>query len=757
MSLFIFCFVFLRLIPEKVVVDPLLILKAHNHQENKKIMVVELKEAEINLQGNLSPLNFLGLKLGMNFIPVVLTKELRKDDIDCILKNLWNPRKCFTENIIYLRYPRKLFPKNTQENVEHSGENYLRRVFAKIYESSEEIGARVARDIFRVSGKGVIVGIIDTGVRWYSEFFAYDISDALSRLGLKKNFSKATIIWDQESKNYTGGFTTPQNFNYGVECLFPSLRDGLKDYKGCPHNDKSGHGTHISGVIALDAGDGKEVGIAPESLLVVVATPMYEDLVVDAVRYIFSYAEKWRLPAVVNISLGGHFGPHDGTSLFELLLRQQLGKGRIIVAAAGNEANQKIHVGGEFQGEVSAVVDLLGDCEVQFWVGKGSNLEISAYILGIKDSYTEIKKGERKFVVNSGSQRALIDYEGGADISFYLENITYSKSEIKDGIIFASEKINDKLVLKFKSSKKVRIDGWVSSDPQGCLFSSEGDLKPVSEGTISVPGTSPDIIAVGSYNLTSAKRERGQISVFSSWGFDSSKPNITAPGEVIYSLCPSSDDYLCGDSGTSQATPHVTGAVALALERNPYLTPQEIIDALCKGALKDNFTGDVPNKIWGCGKLRVPEFLSNIPPVVPSGINKEGKSVEIQKSSERVGNKTYTVILMKSSVPFRVLDSSGYYDLGWSTYHKLYFDSTVPSEFEVEFLGGWIGLGSSSGETGGSSVERKKVYTSGIGFEGSSCGCFVSSQNDFYSILIFAIYIFSVFLVLRLRRVVYKT
>jgi hypothetical protein len=153
MSLFIFCFVFLRLIPEKVVVDPLLILKAHNHQENKKIMVVELKEAEINLQGNLSPLNFLGLKLGMNFIPVVLTKELRKDDIDCILKNLWNPRKCFTENIIYLRYPRKLFPKNTQENVEHSGENYLRRVFAKIYESSEEIGARVARDIFESAEK----------------------------------------------------------------------------------------------------------------------------------------------------------------------------------------------------------------------------------------------------------------------------------------------------------------------------------------------------------------------------------------------------------------------------------------------------------------------------------------------------------------------------------------------------------------------------------------------------------------------------
>jgi len=736
-TLYSLFFVFLSE-PEKVFLDPLLLLEAHTQREHNRVMIVELKEAEIRLYGNLSPLNLLDSRWKPNFIPIVYTRELKLDEINCILKNMRDVKKCFVGNVVYVRSPRKLFPKNIKkENYYYKNSDKIigeERIFTKIYESSEEIGARVARDVFRVSGKGVVVGVIDTGIRWYSELLAYGISDALSRLGLEKNFSKAAIIWDQENQKYSEGFTTPQNFNYGLECFFPSLREGLKDHKGCPTQDSLGHGTHISGVISLDVGDGKEIGIAPESLLVVVSTPMYEDLVIDAAKYIFSYAEKWNLPAVINISLGGHFGPHDGTSLFELLLRQQIGKGRIIVAAAGNEANQKIHLGGEFEGEVSAVVDLVGDCEVQFWTSKGSNLEISVHILGIEDSYTEIKKGERKFVVNSGTQAALIDYEGGADISFYLENITYSKSQLKDGIIFASRKISDKLVLRFKSSKKVRIDGWISSDPEGCLFSSEGDLKPQSEGTISVPGTSPDIIAVGSYNLTSPKSKKGEISVFSSWGFDSSKPNIVAPGEIIYSVCPSNDEYLCGDAGTSQATPHVTGAVALALERNPYLTPQDIIEALCKGALKDEFTGDVPNKVWGCGKLRVPEFLSNIPPILPN--EKKEKNIEIQKSSERVGEKAYTVIYLKSSFPFRILDSSGYYDLGWSTYHKLYFDSNLPTEFEVEFL----------------DRERKKVYIYGVGFETKGCGCFVSSQNNFSSILIFIVYIILIFVVLHMRR-----
>ena len=74
------------------------------------------------------------------------------------------------------------------------------------------------------------------------------------------------------------------------------------------------------------------------------------------------------------------------------------------------------------------------------------------------------------------------------------------------------------------------------------------------------------------------------------------RPDITAPGNLIYSL-----NYLYVDkyqlkSGTSQATPCVAGIIALMLEKNPSLTPAEISQILeetatNKPAAKNNTIG----------------------------------------------------------------------------------------------------------------------------------------------------------------------
>ena len=68
--------------------------------------------------------------------------------------------------------------------------------------------------------------------------------------------------------------------------------------------------------------------------------------VIAGCQFIFDKAEQMGKPAVINLSLGGHSSPHDGSSLYEQSLSGLTGPGKIIVAAAGNEGIDFIHAGG---------------------------------------------------------------------------------------------------------------------------------------------------------------------------------------------------------------------------------------------------------------------------------------------------------------------------------------------------------------------------------------------------------------------------
>src|SRR2546429_234405 len=133
------------------------------------------------------------------------------------------------------------------------------------------------------------------------------------------------------------------------------------------------------------------------------------------------------------------------------------------------------------------------------------------------------------------------------------------------------------------------------------------------------------------------------------------KPELSAPGKGVFSVYsststpPAPSAFIATDgvhvlfSGTSMATPMVTGSIALLLERRSDLTPEQVRAVLTGTARPDGFTATSyetgssvpsgsPNASWGAGKLDVQAALAQVPAaltVVPGTTSPTGQRVRI--------------------------------------------------------------------------------------------------------------------------------
>jgi hypothetical protein len=167
------------------------------------------------------------------------------------------------------------------------------------------------------TGQGVVVGIVDSGFDLSHPAFL----DAQGKL-------RVDALLDQK---------TNREFDAS------QLETGWASGGSRPGADEDGHGTHVAS-IAAGSKFGPFSGVAPNSRLVLVRTDFRRTA--NGAKWCFTQAGN--RPCVVNMSLGTHFGPHDGTSTEERVLSALTGPGRVIVAAAGNERDENIHIGGRF-------------------------------------------------------------------------------------------------------------------------------------------------------------------------------------------------------------------------------------------------------------------------------------------------------------------------------------------------------------------------------------------------------------------------
>ena len=186
------------------------------------------------------------------------------------------------------------------------------------------------------TGAGVVVGVVDTGIDWsHADFRNADGS------------TRIHAVWDHS--DYTDGNTPDAVKNYGYvydQAVIQDCIDGAGAY--CVQKDSDGHGTHVAGTAA---GSGRAfgygsaqyqfAGAAPEATLVIVQYDFdgernADTYIIDAIDWIFMKASELGMPAVINLSLGSDFGPHDGSTLEERGIDDLTGAGHIVVAAAGN-------------------------------------------------------------------------------------------------------------------------------------------------------------------------------------------------------------------------------------------------------------------------------------------------------------------------------------------------------------------------------------------------------------------------------------
>ncbi len=381
--------------------------------------------------------------------------------------------------------------------------------------------------------------------------------------------------------------------------------------------DTDGHGTHVTGIAAGNgfSSGGTYTGMAPGANILFGKTSFQTTDIVTAVQNLVSFSAG---PIAVNLSLGSMLGPHDNTSGFESginsIAANTAGVSRIITVAAGNEGDANEH----FQATI-APFDIISTSVNLKNVSR--NFFLDGETLQIwgdgNDAYTvSITLGSDSITVPAGGSGTSA---GGIIVSDNVAQPPNGASFIS--IFFPSGGGTANLQLRrTRNGGTGRINAYIN-DTDGTF-----NVATIS-GNTTEPANAPAVLAVGSFNTKSfsdGTKLSENISSFSSRGptrDDRLKPDITAPGFVVYSarsfdrswideeIAPNPNYVIM--AGTSMSSPHVAGIAALVWQSNPTLSSAGMRERIKRTANTPTDGSATPNATWGFGKVNALAAIRN--------------------------------------------------------------------------------------------------------------------------------------------------
>lgn len=520
-------------------------------------------------------------------------------------------------------------------------------------------------------GTDVIIGIIDTGADFRHPFLWLDsVPHPVTRI--LRIWDMGLTPTGAETSPDVALLEGGAGGTYGVEYSESQINDALQGISGAlpiRHRDCKSHGTHVA---SIAGGDGRfafrRIGVAPRANLVIVkvlelasdpavgATSVdFPQMIKDAVTYIRKIADGPPVkPCVINYSIGSDVGPHDGlddlSNWLNTEFRDANSAGRIFVAAAGNGAGRRKHATIQFTGAANIQIPFKGfdrrtsfrefgtctgvdntkDLIIDFFYPNGGptltgDLQppgaagfTNGNALGAGPSSGTMSGGRTFSIFNSE--------EPGHDGTTAIRR--NNLRVVIDAPIPPTRHLAGSYIVRLNASAAMTVHAWCfqakRAVPHGIQFDTTAmppEVTVEDRFLISSNSCVPNVITVAAYKARVSSLDvsdfssRGPVARHGAGGPIADKPDIGAPGEDVFAakssdIMPAQPGQTISLSGTSMAAPHVTGAIALMLEKNHTLTPSQVRTLLQANAL--TMPAPVPEQI-GAGRLDAKNSFDSTP------------------------------------------------------------------------------------------------------------------------------------------------
>ncbi len=454
-----------------------------------------------------------------------------------------------------------------------------------------------------VDGKGITVGIIDTGIDYTHKM--------LGGNGSVEDYKaidpfKATDFFPNEK--VVGGIDL-----VGKEFSTSSIY--FKEYIPKPDVnpiDYGGHGSHVAGTVA-GIGDNVNTysGVAPEASLYALKVfgdesgSTSDSVVLAAFEYAVDPNNDFDLSDsldVLNLSLGSGYGtPHQ---FYNYAITNLVEFGTVIVASAGNSGDVKYITGSPGSSNdalsVAAGIDDMehnwkSDSVVFSSKALDEDIKVRAFepsfSVKINDANTEGKKISGKLV-----------YAGDAKEDFPEElnkKLKGNVALIDRGVVSFSDKFKRAqkagaiavVIANNREGEPIIMGG---GDPEFKFKIVGGMITKVTGDQLKALMKKEDVIA----NFTTSETFEfpwviGTVTGFSSKGprsLDSHlKPEITAPGQQVISAAAGTGDKAERLGGTSMSAPHIAGVMALMKQKHKNLPARDLKSMVMSSAVNMYF------------------------------------------------------------------------------------------------------------------------------------------------------------------------